>query len=416
MGRNWAGNIEFSSDRVVAPATVEELQDLVHRERKVKAQGTRHSFSSVADSDGVIVSMERFQSMEMLPGGRVRVGAGVTYGQLALFLHEKGWALHNLASLPHISVIGACATATHGSGVANGNLATSVESVTFVDGLGRIQTYVRSEVDEALDGAVVALGALGVVTGSVLQCEPTYEVAQNVYIDLPLNECLENFEEVGASAYSVSLFTTWARPVIDQVWVKRRLDREHADLLAELGAEPARRKLHPLAEMDPVNCTEQMGVRGPWHERLPHFKMEFTPSAGEELQSEFFLPPIQACRAIEALQGFANEITPALFVSEIRFVAEDGLWMSPAFAKGVVGIHFTWRKDWERVRRVLTKIEQTIERLGGVPHWGKLTTMAPQEYIGEYPMRRAFKQMVDGHDPEHKFRNAYLDSLFNAID
>lgn len=410
MAWNWARNVEFSTDRVVTPSSVEELQEIIARERRVKVQGTRHSFNTIADGEGVLVSMEKFSSVELLADGLVRVGGGDTYGAVAPKIHQEGWALANLASLPHISVAGACATATHGSGAANQNLSASVVEMAVVDGRGRLRIINRRD-DADFNQCVVHLGALGVVVALTLRAEPTYQVAQTVYENLSLTTLEENFDAVRTAGYSVSLFTTWEAPTFEQVWVKRRVGREDSPATDLFGAQAATAKLHPLAGCDPVNCTEQLGVPGPWHERLPHFRMEFTPSAGEELQSEYFVRSDLAPWALRAVDKISHMIAPLLQVSEIRFVAADDLLLSPARGDDVVGIHFTWKKDWEGVRSVLPLIEKALEPFGGVPHWGKLSTLSRDEWHVRCPNLAVFAQKAREWDPRGRFRNAFLDAV-----
>src|SRR5690606_25867365 len=229
----------------------------------------------------------------------VRVGGGVRYAELARQVHRHGLALANMASLPHISVAGSVATGTHGSGVGNGPLASSVRAVELVTADGSTVTLERGE--ERFAGAVTALGALGVVTALTLDLEPAYEVEQHVFTELPLDALDEDsFETVMTAAYSVSLFTDWRAPGFRQVWLKRRTDQPRPDFPY---AAPAAEKMHPVPGMPAVNCTEQFGVPGPWHERLPHFRAEFTPSSGAELQSEYLMPRRHALDALRALDG-----------------------------------------------------------------------------------------------------------------
>jgi xylitol oxidase len=222
----------------------------------------------------------------------VTVAAGITYGQLCPYLDGKGFALHNLASLPHISVAGACSTATHGSGQRNGNLATAVSGLELVTADGTIVTLSREQDGETFNGAVVGLGALGVITRVILDIQPSFMMRQYVYEDLPLGELKKHFDAIESSGYSVSLFTDWRKQRINEVWIKSRIEEgQQFHASPEFyGAKLATRNLNPIAALSAKNCTEQMGVPGPWYERLPHFRIGFTPSAGKELQSEYFVP------------------------------------------------------------------------------------------------------------------------------
>ncbi len=383
-----------------SPESVAEVQRVVQSCSRVKAVGARHSFNGIADTVGDQISLENFQAMRLDPAaGTVTVGAGVTYGQLAPYLDAHGFAVHNLASLPHISVVGACSTGTHGSGSANGNLSTAVRSLELVTGAGEL-------VELSHAGTVVSLGALGIVTSITLEVQPRFDVRQMVYLDLPFTELEAHLEEIFSSGYSVSLFTEWQCRRATQAWVKRRDAAPFASTF--FGARLATEKLHPLAGHPAESCTEQGGEPGPWCERLPHFRMDFTPSSGDELQSEYFVPRQHAVEAILAVEQLRDEITPLLFVTELRTIAADDLWMSPCYGRDSLAIHFTWKPHWEAVKQVLPKIEENLAPFDARPHWGKLFTMSPASL---YEKRAAFQELTSHYDPTGKFRNDYLSAL-----
>jgi xylitol oxidase len=392
---------------------------LVAHSSKLKALGTRHSFNDIADSPGELISLEHFNQIITLDRehNTVTVEAGVRYGQLARWLHGEGYALHNLASLPHISVAGACATATHGSGDRNGILATVVSAMEMVTADGELILFSREKDGEQFRGAVVGLGGLGLVTKLTLDISPTFEMRQDVYENLPLTELEEHFDELFSSVYSVSLFTDWQNATFNQVWLKRHLPDQasiHLDpqlFQATLAINP----LHPIASLSAENCTEQMGVRGPWYERLPHFRMDFTPSSGEELQSEYLVPRQHAFEALRAIDGLREYIAPLLQVSEIRSIAADDLWMSPCYQQACIAVHFTWKKDWDRVRNVLPMIEGQLAQFNTRPHWAKLFTMSPAYLQGLYKQLPDFQQLLQHYDPQGKFRNAFLDRYIFGI-
>jgi xylitol oxidase len=340
------------------------------------------------------------------------VDAGITYGQLGPYLDSKGFALHNLASLPHISVAGACSTATHGSGEKNGNLATAVSALEIVTAAGDVVKLSRKADGEVFRGAVVGLGALGAITRITLDIQPTYTVRQYVYEDLPLAQMKDHFDDIQASGYSVSLFTDWQKQRINEVWIKSRVsDAQAFAAPAEFfGAKAAIRNLHPIAELSAENCTEQMGVPGPWYERLPHFRMGFTPSAGKELQSEYFVPRRNAVDAILAVERLRDQVTPHLLISEIRTIAADDLWMSTCYRQPSVTIHFTWKPDWPAVSRVLPVIEKELAPFQPRPHWGKLFTLSAAEIRSKYDKLPDFIQLAKKYDPKGKFRNDFLNT------
>jgi xylitol oxidase len=412
--QNWARNYTYNAARWHSPKTVEQVQELVARCRKLKAVGTRHSFNNIADTTEDIISLEHFDRVVELNRERrtVTIEAGMRYEQLCRYLHEKGFALHNLASLPHISIAGACATATHGSGDNNGNLATSVSALEMVTANGEVTVLSREHDGDEFYGAVVGLGGVGMVTKLTLDILPAFDVRQDVYENLSLAQLENNFDAILASAYSVSLFTDWQSANINQIWMKRRVS-DSAPFAPEtewFGATLAPDDRHPIAGLSAINCTKQMGVAGPWHERLPHFRMDYMPSSGEELQSEYLVPRPQAHAAINAVAQLREQIAPLLQICEVRSIAADQLWMSPCYKQACVGIHFTWKKNWEAVRNLLLRIEEQLAPFSARPHWGKLFTMPPPRLQALYEKLPDFRDLLRAYDPQGKFRNAFLET------
>jgi xylitol oxidase len=405
---NWARNIAYGARTVHAPRTVAEVQGIVRGAAKVRALGSRHSFNHIADTDAELISLRHLGRVIDLDKAarKVTVQGGVTYGQLCPVLDAEGFALHNLASLPHISVVGAATTATHGSGEGNKNLATAVAGLKIVTATGEVLSLSRGDAEFA--GAVVDLGALGIVTEVTLDIQPSFDLRQNLYLDLPFTAMIDNFDALVGSAYSVSFFTGWNGDTVDQVWLKALADAplRSGDLF---GARPADRPYHPIAAIDAAPCTEQMGVAGPWHLRLPHFRMEFTPSAGAELQSEYFVARGDAIAALKAIRQIQDRIAPHLLISEIRMVASDDLWMSMNYQRDSVAIHFTWKPDWPAVSKVLPQIEAALAPFSPRPHWGKLFTMEPHAVKSRYARLGEFRALLGKHDPAGKFRNAFVD-------
>jgi xylitol oxidase len=381
---------------------MEQIRAVLNAHEKVKVLGTRHCFNSIADSRHNLLSLKAMD--EITIGDAVTVGAGVTYGQLGPCLDSTGLAVHNLASLPHISIAGACATATHGSGEKLGNLATAVSAMEMVIADGSVVKLSRGSPDFA--GAVVGLGALGVITRVTLDVEPAYSMRQYVYENLPLAQMADHFDEIQASGYSVSLFTDWQKQRINELWIKARA--EFAAPQEFFGATLATRNLHPIGDLSAEHCTEQRGVPGPWYDRLPHFRMGFTPSAGKELQSEYFVARRNAVDAILAVEKLREQVSPQLLVTEIRTIAADDLWMSPCYRRPSVAIHFTWKPDWASVRRLLPIIEKQLAPFEPRPHWGKLFTMAPAELQSRYERLDDFRRLAARYDPQGKFRNDFL--------
>ncbi|MEP7232947.1 MAG: D-arabinono-1,4-lactone oxidase [Ginsengibacter sp.] len=409
---NWAGNFTFSTNNLFYPKSVTELQALVKKYPKVKALGTRHCFNRIADSKHNLISVKEMDEEILIDESAhtVTINGGMKYGKLAPFLDSKGFALHNLASLPHISVAGAIATATHGSGEKNGNLSSAVSAIEIVTAAGDVITLSKEKDGEKFFASVVGLGALGIVTKVTLHILPTYMVRQDVYEKLPLEELKDHFHEIEESGYSVSLFTDWQKESINEVWIKTKIEEGKTYNFSNefFGAKAATKNLHPIAELSAENCTEQMGVPGPWYERLPHFKMGFTPSSGKELQTEYFVPIENGVAAILAIQKLGKLIGPHLFISEIRTIDADELWMSPCYKQQSMTIHFTWKQDWPAVQKLLPVIEKELVPFNAKPHWGKLFTMPYSRLQVLHKKMNDFRELAASMDPKGKFRNDFL--------
>jgi xylitol oxidase len=408
---NWSGNLTYHTENLFEPTTVAELQQVVKDHPSIRPLGTRHSFNGLADSTLAQVSLKNFKDIKLDEAAKtVTVGAGVRYGDVAPVIDAKGFALHNLASLPHISVPGAIATGTHGSGIHNKNLSSSVAAIEFVAADGSLQTLSRAKDGDKFNGAVVNLGLLGAMTNITLDVEPTFEIAQTVYTDLPFAELEHHFDDIFGAAYSVSIFTDWQKGRGTELWLKRKVKTgEKLDTPALFyNAKLATKNLHPIPALDAVNCTPQMGVPGPWYERLPHFRMNFTPSSGEELQTEYFVPRAEAYKAIRAVETLRDRITPHLLTTELRVIAADDLWMSMAYQRDSIAIHFTWKREWPEVQKILPLIEAKLAPFNPRPHWAKLSTLKGAQFQAAYPKLNDFKALVQQYDPKGKFRNELI--------
>ena len=405
-GANWAGTHHYRARDVVSVRSRDELIELVSSAQRVRALGTRHSFNDVADSPGVLVEMGALRSEPIIDDERclVKVPAGMTYGTLGRFLQVRGWALHNLGSLPHISVVGACATGTHGSGATNPSLAAAVCEIELIT--GRAQVTRLDEHDPRFLGAVVSLGALGIVTALTLRIEPHFDIRQDVFVDMPWSG-LDQLDQVMSSAYSVSLFTRW-RGVVDLVWMKSRyVEGAPAPEAPFRDAALASRPISPTGD-DPGNTTEQCGVPGPWNERLPHFRFDKIPSHGDEIQSEYFVAREYGQAALTALERICERFSPHLIISELRYVAADKLWLSPAFERDSLAIHFTWKRHPKEVRELLRVIEEKLRPFQARPHWGKWFAMDASRIASLYEGLPDFTELVHEFDPNGKFNNDFL--------
>ena len=418
--RNWAGNVAYGAADFHNPTNVAEVQSIVAASTKVRGLGSRHSFNTIADTTGDLISLsslERTAEFDTL-ARTITVDGGIKYGELATLLDAQGWALANLASLPHISVAGACATGTHGSGVGNGGLATAVQAMELVTASGDLVDVSRDDDPELMDALTVGLGAFGIVTRQTLSIEPTFRVRQRVYEHLPMSTAIARLGEIMADGYSVSLFTSWRSDTIEQMWRKERIavdDDEGDDGLKSprFGALPATGNMHPIAALSAEPCTEQMGVAGPWHERLPHFRMGFTPSSGEELQSELFVATADAPAAIQTLIELHDVLSPVLMISEVRAVAADSLWLSPCCGRDCIAFHFTWIQSWPDVQPVLATVESALQPFAPRPHWGKLSTISGDVIRSRVERMGDLERLLAEWDPTRKFRNHHLDEILS---
>lgn len=406
---NWAGNHSYRATQLHRPSSVDELRAIVARAPKVHALGTRHCFNDIADS-AELVTLEGIAPDIVIDrdAQTVTVNPAIRYGDLARALEPEGWGLHNMASLPHISVGGAVATATHGSGDANGNLATAVAALELVTSDGDIVHVSRTDDDFA--GMVVNLGALGVVTRITLDVQPSYHMRQEIFEHLAWEVLIDRFDAVMASEYSVSIFLDHSDDV-GEVWLKSRVDPNDPQPRREdfLGARPAQRTVHPVPELSTESLTDQLGVPGPWLDRLPHFRLEGVPASGSELQSEWMVPRRWAVEALRAVHDLAPSFRKHLMISELRTVAADDLWLSTAYGTDIVCIHFSWVLDVDAVSGIIPSIEAALAPFEARPHWGKLFTATAQSLEPLYSRLPDFRRLAERLDPRGAFRSDYLD-------
>ncbi|MET9632335.1 FAD-binding protein [Lentzea sp. NPDC006480] len=396
MRTNWAGNVTFTAADVATPVTAEDLRALVRGSTAVHVAGSGHSFSPIADTTGTLVSLSAMPQVFEVSGHTVHVNAGLTLADLSVLLESAGLALHTLPSLPHITIAGAIATATHGSGARS--LAGAVRSIEVMRGDGSV-------VELTSAGAPVSLGGLGVVTAVTLDVVQSFEVAQAVYEDVAWTALLTNLEQIFDGAYSVSAFVDWQGGAT--IWAKHRV----GDPPFTFPGHPADGPRHPVPGQPPSHCTVQGGVPGPWHERLPHFKAEFTPSVGQELQTEYFVPRTRAVTALRALAEMSTVISPLVQACEIRTINAEPQWLSPAADRDSLAIHFTWVPNTPAVLALLPRLEEAIAPR---PHWGKLFTVPPMLLAARYPQWDAFKALLNEHDPKGVFRNDFLTRYFGS--
>ncbi|CAB4579031.1 MAG: FAD-binding protein [Actinobacteria bacterium] len=400
--QNWSKNIDFGEKAYLQPQSLSELQEMVRSHPKIRARGSAHSFNQIANTNHYAINLSQMpQVIEVNEVKRsVKVSAGMTYGELAPVLDKQGWALHNLASLPHISIAGSIATGTHGSGIKNQNLANQVISLSVVTAEGKLKTIAAA--DSEFNALVVGLGLGAIVYQYELKIEESYQIRQVVYPEIPLAEIRGNFDQIMSSAYSVSYFTDWADPQIGNLWCKFRDEERIPESIG--GALAATKKYHPIASVDPQACTEQFGEPGRWFERLPHFKLDFIPSVGEEIQSEFFVARKDADAALAAVAALGAEIAPLLWITELRTIAADNLLLSGSYQRDTLAIHFTWKKT-DAIYPVIAKVENALKPFDYRPHWGKVYTTTFEEAVSTFPELAKFKAAMQSLDPTRKFEN-----------
>ena len=414
--KNWTGNHEFSAPRLHEPRSIAAVQEIVSKAVAVRGLGSQHSFSGIADTRGDQISLVHLNGIELgADADTVTVGGGVTYAQLGVWLHLRGFALSNLASLSNVNVAGAIQTGTHGSGLRSGILATAVAAVDLVTAAGEIVRVTHGSQDHDFSGMIVGLGLLGIVVSLTLYVEPTYMVSQRVYEQIPFRTFNQHLREIFTTGQSVSGFTRWEPDVISQVWIKSRANLDDppgsAELMNGFGAQEASQNLSFVGNRGPEDFTPQLGALGPWHDRLPHFRVEAIPEKGKEYQAEYFVDIDQGAEALEAVIQLREQLEPVLQVSEIRAVDADTFWLSPAYNRQTLAIEFTWHQDWPALQKVLPSLEHLLEPFAARPHWAKMFAMPPQVALELYPKANAFRNLRAALDPNMKFSNSMLEDF-----
>ena len=410
MPRNWAGTYEYTAARIVEATSVDDVVRVLREPGRVRALGTRHSFTDLPDTAGTLVDVTGFAPEFELDeaAGTVTVPAGIRYGVLAVWLDERGWALRNMGSLPHINVGGATATGTHGSGDANPVLSASVRALRYVGADAEVHEVRRGDPD--FDALVVGLGAYGIVVAVTLDVVPSFRLRQDIYTGVTWDALLAGYDGLTAAGYSVSVFTRWEAPAVGYVWVKTRLDTD-ADAVPDTILDGTRSLSgdSPLGAED--NVTELAGVPGPWMLRLPHFRLDAQPSFGDEIQSEYFVDRADAPAALNAVRALGDGIRPHLIWTELRTAAADELWLSPAYRRDVAIIHFTWRNEPDQVAAAVARIEAALEPFAARPHWGKLHGFDRAAIERVHPRLADARAVFERLDPEGRFTSAHLERV-----
>jgi xylitol oxidase len=412
--RTWAGTYTFTAPRLEHASSIAEVQRIVSGAaaagQRVRALGTRHSFNGLADTDGTLLTVTGIDPDPVIDEatGTVTVGSGIRYGELAGWLEAHGKALHNMGSLPHISVGGATATATHGSGNTLGVLSTAVRALEYVAADGSLVTVRQGEPD--FDGMVVGLGAYGIVVRTTLATQPSFRMRQDVYGDLPWEVVLGDLEGVTGAAYSVSLFTDWLGDKVGLAVRKTRLAAGEDGTVPEEWHGAAQLKgLSIFGREDDPNSTPGDGTPGPWNERLPHFRFDGTPSVGDEIQTEYFVDRRQGADALRAVRALGDRIAPHLHITELRTTAADELWLSGSYQRPTLAIHFTWKNEPEAVEALLPDIESALAPFEARPHWGKVNRVDAATLARVHPRLADARALFERRDPAGVFSNVWLE-------
>uniref|UniRef100_A0A915CZS4 FAD-binding PCMH-type domain-containing protein n=1 Tax=Ditylenchus dipsaci TaxID=166011 RepID=A0A915CZS4_9BILA len=412
--QNWGGNFNFSTQNINYPTSTAGVQQLVKEcKGKVRPMGTRHSFSLIADSNDTIICLVHMNLILSVDASvpSVTVQAGITYTDLIPFLQSIGLALPILASLAEISVAGGMQTGAHGSGYGIGNLATQAIALQMVLADGSVKNYTKN--DPEFPAAALGLGAMGIITEVTLQLEPTYNLAINVFENMSISELDNNMDDLIEAGHAVNLWSTFGTPgLLDQVWITSKVDgngtNKYGNVSQLYGAPAATAQASPIHALPPTFVVPQMGIVGPWYERLTDYDLGLSGNEGHETQSEYYLAYDDFLPALKALQNLSAEINEVVYVSLFRITEADELWMSPQYKKRTMAIHFSWQPKLDQVMALLPKIEAILAPYHPIPHWGKLFTLKPADYLSQMPKHNDWKAQVELLDPTHKFRNQFL--------
>uniref|UniRef100_A0A915D0Y3 FAD-binding PCMH-type domain-containing protein n=1 Tax=Ditylenchus dipsaci TaxID=166011 RepID=A0A915D0Y3_9BILA len=414
---NWGGNFNFSTQDIKYPTTTAGVQQLVKEcKGKIRPVGTRHSFSEIANTNDTLICLVHMNLILSVDPSvpSVTVQAGITYTDLIPFLQSIGLAIPMMASLGEISIAGAINTAVHGSGAGIGNLATQVLGLQMVLADGSVVQYSKGQNDTELAAATVGLGALGIVTQVTLQAQPTYNLAINVFENMDMSVLDTQLYNITHSGYAINMWSTFGTPgVLDQVWITTKVDSNGVNAYGNVsqlyGAPAATAQSSPIAALPPTYVVPQMGIVGPYYERLTDYDLGLSGQEGQQTQSEYYVDFDDFVPALKALQTLSAEINAVVYVALFRITEKDELWMSPQYKKTTMAIHFSWQPKLDQVMALLPKIEAALAPFNPIPHWGKLYTLKPEQYLPLLPKYPEWREQVELHDPTHKFRNKWLE-------
>jgi FAD-linked oxidoreductase len=426
--RNWARNQRCEPIEVAHPASTDEVAALVAHAaglgRPVKTIGAAHSFTASAMTDGVLVSLDRMDDLISVDPyrGEVRVQAGIRLRDLSEHLAAVGLAMPNLGDINVQTVAGAINTATHGTGRAFGNLATTVVGLDLVDGLGRIVRATSDRNSDVLDVARVGVGAMGVVTEVTLRCVPAFNLHARETVE-PLDGLLSDFQEFTRSADHAEFF--WF-PGTEAAQVKRN---RRTDEPAAPPSRPAYVRDKYLFENVGFGLACRIGRRFP--STIPSIKRRIVDLADDRelidrsdrvfasprrvrfVEMEYGIPLIAVPEALRRVDALVKSLHhPVMFPIEVRCSAADDIPLSTAYGResGWIAVHQYRGMEYEHYFR---GVESIMDEYGGRPHWGKLHFQTAETLRDRYPAWATAMAMRARLDPGETFRNAYLDRVLD---
>lgn len=428
--RNWAGNQVCVPDGVVQPSSVDEVASFVRRAhdggRRVKVIGAGHSFTGVAMTNGSMLSLDRLgRVLDVDPAtGQVRVEAGIRLHRLNEELAGVGLAMPNLGDIDRQSIAGAMSTATHGTGLAFGNVATTVVAMQLVTGAGEV---VRCSADERPDvwrTARVGIGALGIVTEVTLQCVPAFNLHAHEAIE-PLADVLDDFTAFIASTDHVELYCmpgarrcqtkrntrtdAPARPQPRLAYVRDKWIGENLGfgVVCRVG-----RRFPSLAPKVASLVTAAAAER----ELVDRSDKVFcSPRRVKFVEMEYGIPIDAVPDAVRRVGDVARTLGfPPLFPIEVRASAGDDIALSTAHGRtsGWIAVHQYRGAPYEAYFRA---VEAIMDDYHGRPHWGKLHYQTATTLRRRYPRWDDFAELRARLDPRGVFRNDELDRILGPI-
>lgn len=426
---NWAGNQTCSPQQIVRPATEEEIVSLVEEAAssgtRIKAVGTGHSFSDVACTDGVMVSVDRYAGVESYTADppRATIRAGMTIESAAVALDALGLGFSSLGDIGKQSLAGAIATGTHGTSSRFGSISAQIRYVRLVDGRARL-VELSEEADAGLfRAAQVNLGALGIVTAVGFDLEPAFNLCTEEW-SMGWDEAIEQLDELRSNSEHFEFF--WF-PHTGKVLAKshNRTGEEpkQADprkvwfytvFMGNYVFEALCRagKVFPSA----IPSINKRIVEGQSSSSrvLPGYRAFINERRVRFYEMEYAIPAEEAARILRRLRGAIDASGLKIsFPVEVRFTPSERPWLSPAYGRDTAWIAVHTFRGVQPVQ-YFQMVEGIMEGVGGRPHWGKMHFRTAATLKKLYPKWKAFQEAHRELDPEGVFRNPYLERVLGV--